>query len=78
MFFVDDNYHNRGIGRKILSIYEEEILKEEKNEFEITVNSSLYAAGIYEKFGFKKTGDPDEKDGIISIPMKKVVEERKI
>lgn len=35
----------------------------------ITVRSSLYAVPAYERFGFKKSGQPAEKDGLVYQPM---------
>ena len=35
----------------------------------ITVNSSPYAVDAYERLGFCKKGEQQEKDGIIFVPM---------
>jgi predicted GNAT family N-acyltransferase len=35
-----------------------------------TVNSSRYAVGVYEKFGFVRQSEAIDISGVISIPMK--------
>jgi predicted GNAT family N-acyltransferase len=37
---------------------------------EFTVNSSEYARGVYEKLGFVALSGPEEKNGVVYIPMK--------
>lgn len=64
LFFVDGEYHRRGIGRKLF----EACLAENANS-RITVNSSEYAADIYRKLGFVQTDEIQEDDGIRYIPM---------
>ena len=68
LLFVDKQHHRKGIARKLLDT----MLADVKNNTEITkitVNSSPYAVGIYERLGFEKTDEQQEKDGIIYIPM---------
>lgn len=67
MLFVDKDYHNQGIGKSLI--------REAKGEYnlnntDLTVNSSPYAVGFYEKIGFEKLEDEKEIDGIKFIPMK--------
>ena len=64
LFFVDGTYHRQGIGRRLFNAF---LADSDQNE--ITVNSSLYAVGIYEKLGFTKTDEPQEDSGIRFIPM---------
>ena len=64
LFFVDGEYHRRGIGRELF----EACLAENVNS-RITVNSSEYAADIYRKLGFVQTDEIQEEDGIRYIPM---------
>ena len=46
-----------------------EELKKDKSLTQITVNSSPYAVKVYERLGFMKTGEQQEKNGILFIPM---------
>lgn len=64
LFFVDGAYRGQGIGRSLWNCF---IADSDKDE--ITVNSSLYAVGVYEKLGFSKTAGLQEKDGIQFVPM---------
>jgi predicted GNAT family N-acyltransferase len=69
LFFIQKEFHGQGIGKLLLGYY----LKKTKNENigikAMTVNSSIYAEKIYEKLGFIKTNELQEKDGIKYIPM---------
>ncbi len=64
LFFVDGAYHRQGVGRLLFNAF---LADSDKDV--ITVNSSLYAVGIYEKLGFIKNADPQEKSGIRYVPM---------
>lgn len=65
LFFVDENYQRRGVGRQLwYAVLEDNICNE------ITVNSSLYAECVYKRLGFEKMGDICETNDIKYIPMK--------
>ena len=64
LFFVDGDYHGQGIGKKLWNV----MLNDNEND-KITVHSSQYAAPIYDKLGFVKTGDMQTEDGMTFIPM---------
>ena len=68
LMFVDKQHHRQGIARKLFDVVRDELGKN-KNITQITVNSSPYAVKVYEHLGFTKTGEQQEKDGIIFIPM---------
>ena len=64
LFFVDGQYHRKGIGKKLW----EAVLSNTSANL-ITVHSSLYAAEIYKKLGFYQTDSLKEDGGIQYIPM---------
>lgn len=64
LFFVDGNYHKKGIGRKLF----EACLADNRNR-QITVHSSLYAADVYRRLGFTQIEKCQEDGGIRYIPM---------
>ena len=70
LMFVDKRHHRKGIARKLL----DNVLAGINGSADITkmtVNSSPYAVKVYERLGFVKTDEQQEKDGIIYIPMAK-------
>lgn len=65
LFFVSSEFQKRGIGGQLF-------VKGFQNYTEsISVNSSPYAAVIYEKLGFEKVAGELVKNGITYIPMLK-------
>ena len=64
LFFVDKNYHRKGIGRNLF-----ELVKADNTTGTLTVNSSPYAVEVYKHLGFIPTGPEELKDGIRSTPM---------
>jgi GNAT superfamily N-acetyltransferase len=69
LFFLMKKYHGKGIGKKLFGNYIK-TLKQNNSEIKtITVNSSFYGEKIYEKLGFIKTEEAQEKNGIKYIPM---------
>ena len=68
LFFVDKSSQAKGIGKKLMNI----VTDDNENSF-ITVNSSRYAAPIYEKIGFIKTEEEKEQDGLKFTPMKLIL-----
>ena len=65
LFFVDGEYHRKGIGRKLF----ERVLQDNKVNY-MTVNSSPYAVPVYKKLGFEQTDFEHEKNGLRFTPMK--------
>ena len=65
LFFVDEPYQRRGIGRLLW----EHVLycSDEKS---ITVNSSPYAVEIYRKLGFQSLAEECVTDGMRYTPMR--------
>lgn len=71
LFFVDNNYHRRGIGK---ALFVELITRlQNLNVDEITLNSTPCAVPFYEKVGFIKNGDRIKKHGVLYTPMKFVL-----
>ena len=71
LFFVDKHYQGRGAGRKLIEKGIEYCTRGKKDVQSIEVYSSPYAAGIYEKLGFKRESDVQEKNGIRFVELKK-------
>jgi GNAT superfamily N-acetyltransferase len=57
--FVSQKYQRKGIARQLWSEAQKTCLSSK-----YTVNSSIYAIPVYEKFGFVAVGSTSEKDGI--------------
>jgi predicted GNAT family N-acyltransferase len=68
LMFVDKQHHKKGIAKEMFSFVLDEITRN-KEITQVTVNSSPYAVKVYERLGFVKTDEQQEKDGIIFIPM---------
>ena len=71
LLFVDEKYHKRGIGRKLIAALQQHFLAE--GCVQLTVNAAPYAIGFYEKLGFIKTDDMKTADGITYLPMRCMV-----
>jgi len=67
--FVDGNFHNHGIGRKLVSLLEQQA-KKEKSKY-VKIRSSMYAIKFYTKLGYKKTTGVRLYRGLKIQPMKK-------
>ena len=72
--FVSGDHHHRGIGRGLVSRFEDECIRQGAPA--IRVASTLYAVPFYAKIGYKKTtgvrpGWSFEGRGLIYQPMKK-------
>lgn len=74
--FVDDKYQNRGIARQLWDIASTSCLSK-GNPGVFTVNSSKYARPVYEKFGFVAQSAPEERSGVIYIPMRLSIQRQK-
>jgi len=64
LFFVDGQYHRKGIGKRLF-----QTILDQGAADEITVNSSPYAKEVYHHLGFEDTAPEQITDGIRYIPM---------
>ena len=67
--FVAEKYQRKGIARKLWQLAMEACFAN-GNPGEFTVNSSEYALGVYKQLGFVAQSGPEEKNGVIYIPMR--------
>jgi len=65
LFFVDEDYHRQGIGRRLF----EAALSDTAGPM-ITVNASPYAVAVYRKLGFVSVKGEQVTDGIRYTPMR--------
>jgi GNAT superfamily N-acetyltransferase len=71
--FVADRFQGRGIARSLWLVARDACLKSGSST-SFTVNSSVFAVGMYRKRGFVETGPAETKQGVTSIPMKLICE----
>jgi GNAT superfamily N-acetyltransferase len=71
--FVAERHHRRGIAGRLWALAKAETLAA-GNPGRFTVNSSLGALPVYERFGFVVAGEEVRKDGVAFVPM--VLDER--
>ncbi|BBA33717.1 GCN5-related N-acetyltransferase [Methylocaldum marinum] len=67
--FVSERFQGRGLARRLWEVAKAVCL-DAGNPGVFTVNSSRYAVGLYEKFGFVRQSEAVDISGVISIPMK--------
>lgn len=70
--FVSETFQKKGIARQLWNAAMK-TCKAAGNPGEFTVNSSRYAQQVYESFGFVAQSPPQERNGIVTIPMKLTV-----
>jgi len=68
LFFTKKEYHKKGIGKILFENYKKTIINNSDVNI-ITVNSSIYGEKFYEKLGFIKINEVQEKDGMKIIKM---------
>lgn len=67
--FVNENFHRQGIATRLWETARD-ICLATGNPGRFTVNVSLNARPVYEKFGFVTTSSAQDKNGVIALPMK--------
>jgi GNAT superfamily N-acetyltransferase len=65
--FVAPEFQYKGIAKSLWHYLKAQAVLTGNGIF--TVNSSLYAVAVYEKFGFSPTSEPQSKNGISFVPM---------
>lgn len=71
LLFVDEEYHHRGIGRRLLTKLCE-YLKLEEGERYMSLKAAPYAVNFYYKLGFRAVSPEEEYSGIRVTSMEKV------
>jgi GNAT superfamily N-acetyltransferase len=66
--FVAKAHQRQGLARRLWLVAKDAI-RASGHQGVITVNSSTYAIPVYERFGFVRTGPPEEKNGVVHHPM---------
>ena len=64
LLFVRDKFHHLGVARKLINVAIDAVAMENPHIRAVTVNSSPYAVGFYEKMGFVPLGPEQKADGI--------------
>lgn len=64
LLFVKKEFHHQGIAKKLMEMAKATIKNGNSGLSCLTVNAAPYAVGAYQKMGFVKTSDEQEKDGI--------------
>jgi GNAT superfamily N-acetyltransferase len=67
LLFVDQKFQGKGIARELFRSATETARLNGSRQ--IDVNASLYSVPVYEKLGFRKTGEVEEVNGIRFVPM---------
>lgn len=75
LLFVDEAYHKKGIGRRLIDTIGA-FSKEEYGKEEITVNAAPYGLGFYRKVGFCSVSPLLTNGGIKYTSMKKKIGEK--
>lgn len=75
LLFVDEAYHKKGIGRRLIDTIGA-FSKEEYGKEEITVNAAPYGFGFYRKVGFRSVSPLLTNGGIKYTSMKKEIGEK--
>jgi len=70
LLFVAKEFQRNGLGGKLVKYSLDLLKKKNQGLTEVTVNSTIYALGLYKKLGFISIADFQLKNGIISYPMK--------
>jgi GNAT superfamily N-acetyltransferase len=73
--FVDAHHHRRGIARALLLRALQTVRANAVQVSAMTVNASPYAVAAYERLGFEREAPLFLKNGIASVPMRRVLDD---
>lgn len=73
LVFTKKAYHHRGIATALFEHLKQDLLREDPDLKEITLNSSPYGKGFYLHIGFIPQSEEQEKHGIRFTPMKYLI-----
>lgn len=73
LVFVKEEYHRKGVATALFNFLLNDLIKENPELSEITLNSSPYGFPFYLRLGFVPQSEEKEKDGIRYTPMKYTV-----
>lgn len=73
LVFTKKEYHHRGIATAIFNFLLNDLLAENPDLKEITLNSSPYGLGFYKHIGFIALSEEQELNGIRFTPMKYII-----
>lgn len=73
LVFTKKEYHRQGVAKAIFGFLLDDVLKENPDLREITLNSSPYGKGFYLHIGFIPLSEEKEQDGIRYTPMKYII-----
>jgi GNAT superfamily N-acetyltransferase len=74
LLFVKKEFHKKGIAKKLLDFSISFLKRNNPKLNGITVNSTPYSVKIYERLGFSKIAEMQLKNGILSYPMRLLIE----
>ena len=72
--FVAHKFQQQGIAKELWTFAMEAAIRAGNKSGFFTVNSTEYAVPVYERFGFKATGQRVEANGIAFVPMKLTID----
>lgn len=70
LLFTAVEQQGRGIARRLLETVTAHLAAADPPVAALTVNASAYALPVYERLGFRPTGEAGEADGIVATPMR--------
>lgn len=67
--FVDTKWHRRGIATRLWGLVQAACL-DAGGKGAFTLNASTLAIPMYEKWGFRRTGSMQDREGVMTTPMR--------